>query len=59
MNRQTARDIVLAELDRCEASINRARSIAGVLSSRFQGLDDEFEDMLERVVGMRSRLRAA
>ncbi len=59
MNRAHAHKIVLAELDRCQSAIERARNIAGVLDSRFPGLSNEFEALLENIILMRAKLQAA
>jgi hypothetical protein len=54
-----ALSIVLAELERCKNSIERARGITDELDKRFPGLTARFEDMLDRIVTMHRELEAA
>lgn len=58
LNRSHAQKIVLAELDRCESAIVRARNIAGVLDVKFSGLSDQLEDLLSGIVHVRRSLAA-
>lgn len=56
LKREDARTIMLAEFDRCEASIKRARGVTGVLDKRFPGLDEQLEKLLARILEMRQVL---
>lgn len=59
LERENARQIVLAEIERCRSAINRGRAVADVLDSRFPGLSGEFEDMLIKLTELRGRLSRA
>lgn len=51
-----AERIVLAELGRCEAAVERARGICAVLDRHHPGLSDRLELMLQEIVGLRQQL---
>lgn len=53
-NGALAERVMLAELDRIESAINRARSVSAVL-----GLDEQLERMLQGVITLRQSLRMA
>jgi hypothetical protein len=56
MNRANAELTMIAEFDRCASIIGRARGIAGVLSSRFPGLDAQLEGLLDQLIAIRSAI---
>lgn len=60
LTREDARNIVLAEVDRCEYNIIRARSVAAVLEAehRYPGLSTQLEQMLEALIRIRGELAA-
>lgn len=58
LRRNDASDIMMAELDRCEAAIDRARGVVSVLDGRFPGLREDLEGLLEEVVRVRRRVEA-
>lgn len=58
LRRNDATDIMMSELDRCEAAIDRARGVVSVLDGRFPGLREDLEGLLDEVVRVRSRMEA-
>ena len=58
LDRRQARQVMLNELERCQFSIERARSIAGVLDAQHPGISAELEAMLEKLILLRDRLAA-
>lgn len=54
----SSQQIVLAELDKCEFAINRARGIAHVLDARFPRTSDRLQEMLEALVILRRSVAA-
>lgn len=59
VDRNHAREIMLAELDRCKASIKRARNVSAVLNVKHPGISDQLEGLLSDIVNMQEDLRAA
>ena len=55
-DRQSATQVVLAEIARCESAINRARAVTHVLDARFPGLVERLEQALEALLAARSSL---
>jgi hypothetical protein len=53
--RQDAEDIITSEFDRCRSAIERARGVASKLDSRFPGLQDDLEELLDHVLRLRRR----
>jgi hypothetical protein len=58
-NRHDATQVVLAELQRCESAIIRARAICGVLDARHPGLSDHLENALGDLLAAKTLLLAA
>jgi hypothetical protein len=58
MTRENALAILLAEFDRCESSISRARRIVHVLDAKFPGLSQQLESLLEKLIEIRRALAA-
>ncbi len=59
IDRNNAKTIMLAELDRCESAVERARNVVGALDKKFPGISDQFENLLRKVLEIREMLRAA
>jgi hypothetical protein len=59
LNRTHALKIVMAELDRCQSAVERARSITLVLDAKFPGLSEQLEDLLHGIIEVKTVLRAA
>lgn len=59
MTRQNAEHVLLAEIERCEGSITRARNVAGALDSKFPGLSARLESLLMQIIDLRSFAVAA
>lgn len=58
LRRNDATDIMMSELDRCEAAIDRARGVVSVLDARFPGIREDLDGLLEEVVRVRSKMEA-
>lgn len=58
INQEQANAVVLAEFDRCEAAIRRARAVASSLESQHPGIVNKLESMLQELVVLRQRLAA-
>lgn len=61
LNRTHAREVMLDELRRAAAAIDRARRVTGALDYFHTGLDlgDELQKMLERIIALEATLRQA
>lgn len=59
LDQQDAEKIMLAELDRCESAINRARAVTAGLDGKFTGISQKFEAMLAHIVSMRAMVDEA
>ena len=58
IDRVSAEKIMLAELERCESSIKRARTVVGQLDKGHRGLSLRLEQMLAAIVETRELLAA-
>ena len=58
LNRQHAEKIMLGELERCQAAIERARSVTNILDKTHRGLSLHLEEMLEQIVQIRRMMAA-
>lgn len=58
LNRKNAEKVMMAELDRCESAIRRARSVVGQLDKTHKGLSQRLETMLQDIVETRELLAA-
>lgn len=59
LDKQRSEKIMLAELDRCESAILRARGVVGVLDKAHPGLSIKLEEMLAAIVQAKTMLLAA
>lgn len=59
LDQQSAEKIMLAELDRCEAAIERARNVVGILDQRYRGLSTKLEGLLTGIIDISGTFRTA
>jgi len=59
LDKQQSEKIMLAELDRCEYAIVRARGVVGFLDKSHPGLSIKLEEMLAAIIYAKSMLQAA
>ena len=59
LDKQQSEKIMLAELDRCESAIVRARAVVSFLDKTHPGLAIKLEEMLAAIVHARTMLKAA
>lgn len=59
IERRDATRILLNELERIEAAIERARGVAAVLDAKHSGVASQLQEMLERVIGVRDAMGMA
>lgn len=57
--RESAKKIIIDELERCESAIERARCVAGALNVKFPDVSGEIGQLLGGILDLRKKMRKA